>query len=148
MPKKRFRSPDYIEIVNTIAHYGAYADQDDIHTYLEMFTKDGVLDIFTKSGTFLLKLKGEEVLLDGFEKVLAQRKGAKFKILQAIPIVDKITKEKAITRTMFTAYTPNQDQTSIPIFMIAWYHDLWRKTADGWKIAYRIEHPSSKEIHT
>ena len=137
---------DQLEIINTIAQYSIYADNNDVLSYLNIFTNDGILELYNATQkTSIAKLVGRETLLIGFNRILEQRKGVSFKIMHSIPIIDKLSEETATTRTMFIVLSPNQPNITIP--MMGWYHDSWRKTSNGWKIAYRIEHPSSDKLH-
>ena len=137
------RVADELEIRNVIARLGVLADLGDMDEYISLFTEDALWEMQAPPGGKPLfpAIKGNAGIRAGAEKRRADAvsgPGTHNYHLLANTTVN-ITGDTA-TATSYMAFVKGVDKTP-NVAMLTIYHDQFRRTSDGWKLAARMIQP-------
>jgi hypothetical protein len=141
----RMTVEDRLDLVDAVSRYARIADSNDVDAYVDVFTSDGVLELFVpnKAEAFI-KVEGREALRKGMLALLARRTKP-IKIALGYPLVEPVSAYEAITRTPFLGYHP-RTTTEPPVPQLSgWYVDRWRREDGRWRLARRREQPESDD---
>jgi ketosteroid isomerase-like protein len=129
---------DRLSILERIGEYSQAWDGRDSQRYALLFTEDGVFEIFTlaserpvtRQESRAAILAWARAIHDGAEPEVQRRHH------QSGTVFDELTPDTSRTRTMVVSTRaipgepPHVSATGV-------YHDEWRKTSEGWRIARR-----------
>lgn len=147
------------EIRQQIALYGYLADGDgknppDIRALADrILTPDSVTDVMKAAGHSRLHLEGRKAVVDSTpppapDSPLVNRHN------YISTYFDEITADSAKTRTTVVWFLLARQKQGVPCMgenctsqlrqvMTFVYHDIWRKTAEGWQKARSVIYPAS-----
>jgi ketosteroid isomerase-like protein len=133
---------DKIDILEAIARYSYAYDGRDASGFAQLFTEDGIFEVAHSAGKQLeLRLESRQAIYAW----VAQRheqvvKNVRDRHFQSGTLFDALSDEQAQTRTM-VLITHQRDDDPVPRPVLSGvYHDRWRKTDNGWRIAQRSLH--------
>ncbi len=133
---------DRLDIQQAIAEYSYTFDGRDADGWSKLFTEDAVWELFGETDSDpQIRLEGRSEILEWAE----QRHGEIPKNItsyhhQSGIFFEDLTDDSARTRAMviITAHDNSEQQASVRITLTGVYHDVWRKTADGWRFEHRV----------
>ena len=135
------RVEDRHAIERQVYALGQLIDDADPDSWAAIFTQDGVTEavMVGHSEPFSRQQGTDE--LRAFAQVIAQAiadgdRGPSLHHLTGL-VFDELDAESATTRAMVLV-TVQPDETSEPLVLThGLYHDKWRNTAEGWRLAHR-----------
>ena len=128
-----------LAIQEMIAQYAFTYDSNDADGFAQIFAEDGVFEVFTPGKTNPdVRLQSRPEIYEWAAQRLQERRGRfTSRHYQSGVCFDALTTEEAHLRVMVLV-TRQQITDSAPyVHMTGMYHDVWRKTSDGWRLAHR-----------
>jgi uncharacterized protein (TIGR02246 family) len=131
-----------LAIHEMIAQYSYTYDGGDPEGFAQVFAEDGVFEIFVRGKTTpSVRLQSRKEIREWAAQPLQARVGRfTSRHYQFGTLFDVLTSESALTRTMVlvthqdvTGAAPRPTGSGV-------YHDQWRKTDQGWRLARRAAH--------
>lgn len=131
-----------LAIHEMIARYSYTYDSKDAEGFAQVFVEDGVFEIFVPGKTSpSVRLQSREEIRQWVARRLKERIGRfTSRHHQSGIVFDELTSDSARTRTMvlvthqdITEAAPRPTDSGV-------YHDQWRKTHEGWRLAHRAAH--------
>lgn len=131
---------DKFAIQEVIAQYSYTYDAQDAEGFAALFTEDAVWERFAAGATHPeIRLESRAAIRAWAVQRLHERRGRfTSRHYQSGLLFDTLTAESARTRTMvlvthqgITEVAPRPTASGV-------YHDQWRKTPEGWRLAHRI----------
>jgi uncharacterized protein (TIGR02246 family) len=138
---------DKLAIKEVIAQYSYTYDAQDAEGFAALFTEDAVWELFAGGATQpSIRLESRAAIHAWAMQRLHKRRGRFIsRHYQSNTLFETLTAESAQTRTM--VLVTHQDVTEAAPHLTASgaYHDQWRKTPDGWRLAHRRLHHDTSE---
>ena len=139
---------DRLAILDAIARYSHTFDNREVDAFAQLFTEDGVFDMFSATATEPeLVMPSRAAIhewvttwyrdLDPAIQSRHHQSGTMFK---------ELTPESARTSTMLLTTAQHPGEASPRVKMTGVYHDHWRKTTYGWRIAHRTLRHDHREV--
>jgi len=131
---------DKLAIQEVIAQYSYTYDAQDAEGFAALFTEDAVWELFASGATRPeIRLESRAAIRAWAAQRLHERLGRfTSRHYQSGLLFDTLTSDAARTRTMVlvthqgvTEAAPRPTDSGV-------YHDQWRKTSEGWRLAHRI----------
>lgn len=131
-----------LAIHEMIARYAHAYDGQDADGFAQVFAEDGVFEIFVPGQAEpAVRLQSRAEIREWAAQRLQARAGRfTSRHHQSGTLFDALTSESALTRTMVlvthqevTEAAPRPTDSGV-------YHDRWRKTQAGWRLAHRAAH--------
>jgi SnoaL-like domain len=131
-----------LAIHEMIAKYSYTYDGRDAEGFAQVFVEDGVFEIFGPGNTIpRVRLQSRTEIRTWAAQRLQGRVGRfTSRHYQSGTVFDELTSDSALTRTMVlvthqgvTEAAPRPTDSGV-------YHDQWRKTHEGWRLAHRAAH--------
>lgn len=136
---------DKLAIQQVIARYSYTFDLRDAEGWANLFTEDGVWEFAgTDSETDPppTRVKGWAELRRFVEHPFVERRqGERSYHHQSGIIFDELTSDSARTRVMVLITLQTVKEPIARILFTGIYHDQWRKTQEGWRLAHRVLGP-------
>jgi uncharacterized protein (TIGR02246 family) len=133
---------DRLAIHEIIARYSHTYDAQDAEGFAELFVEDGVFEIFVsgKSGP-TVRLQSRTEIREWASRRLKARSGRfSSRHHQSGILFDELTSDSARTRTVvLVTHQGVADVAPRPV-VSGVYHDRWRRTPTGWRLAHRSAH--------
>ena len=130
---------DRLAILETIAQYSHTYDGQDAEGFARLFAEDGVFEVFEPDkDVAILRLTSQAAIHAWAAKRLAARRGVfTSRHHQSGTLFEELTSNSAKSRTMVLV-THQLLYAALPrLALTCVYHDLWRKTAVGWRFVHR-----------
>lgn len=131
-----------LAIQEMIAQYSYTYDSKDAEGFAQVFVEDGVFEIFVPGKEMpSVRLQSREEIREWAARRLQERIGRfTSRHYQSGILFDELTSDSALTRTM--VLVTHQDVTEVAPRPTdsGVYHDQWRKTREGWRLAHRAAH--------
>lgn len=130
---------DRIAILDVIARYSHTFDNREIDAFAQLFTEDGVFEFIAADAS------APELSLPSRADIHAWVTGWYADLDPAIQsrhhqsgtVFETLTPDRAETVTLLLTTAQHPGEAAPRVKMTGVYHDTWRKTADGWKLAHR-----------
>jgi len=133
---------DKLAILEMIAEYSHTYDERDADGFAEVFLENGVFEVFVAGQPrAVLCLQSRKEIRAWAARRLREREGRfSGRHYQSGIRFDKLTRAQAHVRVM--VLVTRQDASGGPpsVNLTGVYHDVWRKTAAGWRLARRAAH--------
>lgn len=133
---------DMLAIQQQIAQYSYTFDSGDADGWAKVFTPDGLWEFYAAGAAQpSTRLDGYAALRDFCARRFTERQsGATSYHHQSGIIFDELTDNSARVRAMviITFQVPGKQPQ---VYMTGVYQDDWVKTAEGWRIKYRVLRP-------
>jgi uncharacterized protein (TIGR02246 family) len=130
---------DKLAIHEMIAQYAYAYDSQDADGFAQVFVEHGVFEIFVPGKTMpAVRLQSRQAIREWATQRLQARLGRfTSRHFQAGILFDALTEEEARVRVM--VLVTRQAATEMPpsVHLTGVYHDRWRKTPEGWRLAHR-----------
>jgi hypothetical protein len=130
---------DKLAIHEMIAQYSYAYDNKDSDGFARVFIANGVFEIFVE-GTVSpkVRLRSQEEIRTWAAQRLQERTG-RFtgRHFQTGVVFDDLTREEARVRVMVLVTRQEATDARPYVNLTGVYHDVWRKTSDGWRLAHR-----------
>jgi uncharacterized protein (TIGR02246 family) len=130
---------DKLAIHEMIARYSYTYDSMDASGFAEVFADDGVFEIFVPGATTpAVRLQSRQEIHEWAGPRLRER-AERFtdRHYQSGILFDDVTEEEARLRVMVLVTRQASPDTRPYANLTGVYHDVWRKTPDGWRLAHR-----------
>ena len=130
---------DKLAIHEMIAQYAYTYDSRDIEGFVRLFVEDGVFEFFVPGKTTAsVRLQSRTEIREWVAQRLRERIGQfTSRHYQSGILFDELTPDTALTRTMlFVTHQGVAEAAPHPVHSGV-YHDQWRKTPAGWRLARR-----------
>ena len=133
---------DRLAIQKTIARYSYTYDGLDADGYANVFTDDGVFEVFLPGQTSpAVRVESRRAIRDwAARRLQARRERFGSRHYQTGTIFDELTADSAVTRTLVLVTHQHTGEAAPRIAHTGVYHDRWRRTDEGWRIAHRAAH--------
>ena len=130
---------DKLAIQEIIAHYSYTYDSRDAEGFAKLFVEDGVFEVFVPGTTTAsVRLQSRTAIREWAAQRLQARHGRfTSRHYQSGTLFDELTSEAALTRTMVFVTHQSVAETAPRPTLSGVYHDHWRKTSTGWRLAHR-----------
>jgi uncharacterized protein (TIGR02246 family) len=130
---------DKLAIHEMIAQYAYAYDNKDAEGFARVFADNGVFEIFVPGKTVpAVRLQSREEIREWAVQRLQERIGRfTSRHFQTCILFDGLTKEEARVRVMVLVTRQEVTDTRPYVNLTGVYHDVWRKTPDGWRLAHR-----------
>jgi len=124
-----------------IAQYSYTYDGQDADGFAQLFVEDGVLEIFVAGATSpSVRLQSRKEIREWAARRLQERNGRFIsRHYQSGIVFDELSSDSARTRTMVLVTHQGVEAAPRPTNSGV-YHDRWRKTPGGWRLAHRAAH--------
>jgi len=131
---------DKLAIQEVIAQYSYTYDAQDAEGFAALFTEDAVWELFTWGATRPeIRLASRAAICAWAARRLQERHGRfTSRHYQSGLLFDELTAESARTRTMVLVTHQGVTEAAPRTTASGVYHDHWRKTPEGWRLAHRI----------
>ena len=128
-----------LAIHEMIAQYAYTYDSQDVEGFAQLFVEDGVFEVFVPGQSVaLVRLQSRTAIRESAAKRLRQRCGrCTSRHYQSGILFDDLTSDTALTRTMVLVTHQGVTEAGPPPTLSGVYHDQWRKTPTGWRLAHR-----------
>jgi uncharacterized protein (TIGR02246 family) len=122
-----------------IAQYSYAYDSKDADGFAHVFVENGVFEIFVPSKTMpAIRLPSRTAVREWATQRLQERiRRFTSRHYQAGSLFDELTTEEARVRVMVLVTRQEVTDTQPSVHLTGVYHDRWRKTPEGWRLAYR-----------
>lgn len=130
---------DKLAILEMIAQYSYTYDERDAEGFAQVFLEEGVLEIFVPGKRCpAVRLQSRKDIRAWAARRLQEREG-RFagRHYQSGIRFDELTPEHARVRVMVLVTRQQASSTRPYVNLTGVYHDVWQKTADGWRLAHR-----------
>jgi hypothetical protein len=133
---------DKLAIHEIIARYSYTYDGKDAEGFAQLFVEDGVFEIFVPGTTTAsVRLESRTEIRDWAARRLQRRTGRfTSRHYQSGTLFDELTPDSALTRTMVLVTHQDVAEPAPRPTVSGVYHDHWRKTHEGWRLARRAAH--------
>lgn len=133
---------DRLAILEVIAQYSYTYDSCDAEGFARLFTEDGLFEVFAPAKhAAVLRLQSQTAINAWAAKRLARRRGVfRSRHHQSGTLFEELTSDPAKSRTMVLVTHQRLDEALPRVALTGTYHDLWRKTGIGWRLAHRAAH--------
>ena len=133
---------DRLDILEQIGRYSYAADERDAEGLVALFTDDGVIERWlTDSEAPEERTAGSAALRAWAQGHYdARPEGVQTRHHQRATVFDELVADRARTRTMLLLTRIGPGDRHPVSTGSGVYHDEWRRTADGWRIARRAIH--------
>ena len=133
---------DKLAILEMIAQYSYTYDARDADAFAEVFLENGVFEVFVAGRPrAILRLQSRKEIRAWAARRLRERAGRfSSRHYQSGIRFDTLTRAQAHVRVM--VLVTRQDASGAPpsVNLTGVYHDVWRKTVAGWRLARRAAH--------
>ena len=132
---------DKLLIQDVIARYSYSYDGGDADAFAQLFVEDAIFEVIvpTQSRPAVRLLSRAAI-----RKWAAQRHeltaGTRARHYQFGLLFDELTANTARTRTMLLLTRQGVPDSAPVLQLTGVYHDTWRKTGEGWRLAHRAAH--------
>jgi uncharacterized protein (TIGR02246 family) len=132
-------SEDKLAIHEMIAQYAYAYDHEDAEGFAHVFVENGVFEIFVPGRTIpAVRLQSRADIRAWAMQRLHERIGRfTSRHYQAGILFDALTTEEARVRVMVLVTRQEVTDTHPYVHLTGVYHDRWRKTPEGWRLAHR-----------
>jgi ketosteroid isomerase-like protein len=129
-------------IQEIIAQYSYTYDGKDAEGFAQLFVEDGVFEVFVPGKTTAsVRLQSRTEILEWATQRLHERTGRfTSRHYQSGILFDELTSDSALTRTMVLVTHQGVAEAAPHPTISGVYHDQWRKTHTGWRLAHRAAH--------
>jgi len=133
---------DKLAIQEIIAQYSYTYDSRDAEGFAQLFVEDGVFEVFVPGKTTAsVRLQSRTEILEWATQRLRERTGRfTSRHYQSGILFDELTSDSALTRTMVLVTHQGVAEAAPRPTISGVYHDQWRKTHTGWRLAHRAAH--------
>ena len=133
---------DKLAIHEMIAQYSHTYDNRDADGFAQVFVEDGVFEIFVAGQTSpLVRLQSRREIREWAAQRLQERDGRFIsRHYQSGILFDELSADSARTRTMVLVTHQGATEAAPRPTDSGVYHDRWRKTPEGWRLAHRAAH--------
>jgi uncharacterized protein (TIGR02246 family) len=130
---------DKLAIHEMIAQYSYAYDSKDADGFARVFVENGVFEIFVPGKTIpAVRLQSRQAIRAWAVQRLQERIGRfTSRHYQAGILFEALTTEEARVRVMVLVTRQVATETPPSVHLTGVYHDLWRKTPEGWRLAHR-----------
>jgi ketosteroid isomerase-like protein len=131
-----------LAIHEMIARYSYAYDGQDADAFAELFVEDGVFEIFV-GGTenAAVRLESRHEIRAWAARRFRERQGRfTSRHHQSGLLFDELSADSARTRTMVLVTHQDLTEAAPRVTDSGVYHDRWRRTPDGWRLAHRAAH--------
>jgi hypothetical protein len=130
---------DELAIREMIAQYSYAYDSKDAGDFAHVLVDNGVFEIFVPGKTIpVVRFQSRKEIRAWAAQRLQERIGRfTSRHYQAGIFFDELTKEAARIRVMVLVTRQEATHTPPYVHLTGVYHDRWRKTPDGWRLADR-----------
>ena len=131
-----------LAIHEMIARYSYTYDGKDAEGFANLFVEDGVFEIFVPGETGpSVRLQSRREIREWAAQRLQEREGRfTSRHYQSGVLFDELTAQVARTRTMVLVTHQGVTEAAPRPTASGVYHDQWRKTHEGWRLAHRAAH--------
>ena len=128
-----------LTIHEMISQYAYAYDSNDAHGFAEVFAEDGVLEIFIPGeASPALRLQSRKEIYEWAAQRLQERRGLfTSRHFQSGVRFEALTAEEARLRVMVLVTRQETTGSAPYMHLTGIYHDVWRKSSDGWRLARR-----------
>jgi ketosteroid isomerase-like protein len=135
-------NPDIEEkltIHEMISQYAYAYDSNDAEGFAQVFAEDGVLEIFIPGETIpAIRLQSRKEIHEWAAQRLRERRGRfTSRHFQSGVRFEALTAEEARLRVMVLVTRQEATGSAPYMHLTGIYHDVWRKSSDGWRLAHR-----------
>ena len=136
------RIEDKLAIQEIIAQYSYAYDSKDAEGFAQLFVEDGVFEVFVPGKTTAsVRLHSRTEIREWAAQRLHARNGRfTSRHYQSGILFDELTPDSALTRTMVLVTHQGVAAAAPRPTVSGVYHDQWRKTHAGWRLAHRAAH--------
>lgn len=122
-----------------IAQHSYAYNSKDADGFAHVFVENGVFEIFVPGKTIpAIRLQSRTEIREWATQRLQERiRRFTSRHYQAGIPFDELTKEEARVRVMILVTRQEATDTQPYVNLTGVYHDRWRKTPDGWRLAHR-----------
>ena len=115
---------------------------EDAEGFARLFVEDGVFEIFVPGKTGAsVRLESRTEIREWAAQRLQERSGRfTSRHYQSGILFDEVTSDSALTRTMLLVTHQGVAEAAPRPTVSGVYHDQWRKTHAGWRLAHRAAH--------
>jgi len=133
---------DKLAIQELIARYSYTYDSKDADGFAQLFVEDGVFEVFVPGkATASVRLQSRAEIREWAARRLQARDGrVTSRHYQSGTLFDELTSASALTRTMVLVTHQGVAEAAPRPTISGVYHDQWRKTQTGWRLAHRAAH--------
>ena len=133
---------DRLAIQEMIARYSYAYDSQDAAAFAQLFVEDGVFEVFVPGRARpAVRLRSRVAIREWAARRLRERRGRfSSRHYQSGILFDELTADSARTRTMVLVTHQGRAGAVPRLTLSGVYHDQWRKTDSGWRLAHRAAH--------
>ena len=133
---------DKLAIQESIAQYSYAYDSKDAEGFAQLFVEDGVFEVFVPGRTTAsVRLQSRMEIREWAAHRLQERSGRfTSRHYQSGILFDELTSDAALTRSMVLVTHQGVAEPAPRPTVSGVYHDHWRKTHTGWRLAHRAAH--------
>jgi uncharacterized protein (TIGR02246 family) len=130
---------DKLAIQEIIAHYSYTYDSMDAEGFAQLFIEDGVFEVFVPGKTTASVCLQSRTAIREWAAQRLQARHGRFtsRHYQSGTLFDELTSDAALTRTMVLVTHQGVAEAAPRPTVSGVYHDHWRKTPTGWRLAHR-----------
>ncbi len=127
-----------LAIHETIARYSYTYDDKDADGFARVFVENGVFEIFVPGKTGpAVRLQSRRDIREWAFRAHTRNAAVQGRHYPAGVLFDDLTNEEARVRVMVVVTRQEGTDTRPYVHLTGVYHDVWRKTPDGWRLAHR-----------
>lgn len=131
---------DRLAILDALARYSYTFDGRQVDAFVQLFTEDGVFEMFAANGTepelVMTARAGIHAWVTDWYRELDP--AIQSRHFQSGTMFEELNSKTAKTSTMLMTTAQHPDEASPRVKMTGVYHDNWINTADGWRISKRV----------
>ena len=131
-----------LAIHEMIARYSYAYDGKDAEGLARLFVEEGVFEIFVPGkASPSVRLQSRKEIREWAARRLQERNGRfNSRHYRSGILIDELTSDSALTRTMVLVTHQGVGEAAPRPTASGVYHDRWRKTPEGWRLAHRAAH--------
>lgn len=130
---------DRLAIQEVIATYSHTYDSKDAEAFAQLFVEDGIFEVVVPGGSSpRVRLSSRAAIREWAAQRHELNAGTQARHYQSGLLFDELTTETASSRIMLLLTTQGALDAVPRLNLGGVYHDAWRKTGEGWRLAHRV----------
>ena len=129
---------DKLAIQDVIAQYSYAYDAKDAEAFAQLFVEDGIFEVIVPGESSpRVRLLSRAAIRDWAAQRNQLNAGSQARHYQSGLLFDELTAETASSRVMLLLTRQGALDAAPVLNLSGVYHDTWRKTSEGWRLARR-----------
>ena len=132
---------DKLLIQEVVARYSYSYDGGDADAFAQLFVEDAIFEVIVPTQSRpVVSVLSRAAIREWAVQRHELTAGTQARHYQSGLLFDELTANTARTRTMLLLTRQGTPDSAPLLQLTGVYHDIWRKTGEGWRLVHRVAH--------